>query len=258
MKKDTVMFSLKKNRRRIKRLINLLHPCFLLWGLLSFSALIFILIPPTPVWQYIIGLPVACLAVYWYLTGIQMEFIGEYERVVIRTNMPICQSGYWDSYEQDMGKFKGETIVKTNFSAGYYLLDNIEIIEKMLLSQGIRTLSSFYEESSIPQWNDGWDDYATKMVKESQIPKWHATHDCIHTLSNIENSIGKFIELSTAKSANVISPKDVLGIQKDCREFIEILKNLSENELPFNLALLSESHWNSTLHFEYRELGYCI
>ncbi len=233
------MISLNKKRRRIKRMIpSLLNPCTLLWGFLSFSALIFIFLPPTPIWQYIIGLPVACLSFYWYITMIWEEFLGEYERIVIRTNTTICPPNYWDSYAQDMFGFKGQTIIKTNFSAGFYLLDNIEIIEKMLLSQGMTSLLSFYEES------------------KSSI--WHATQDCIHTLSNIENSIGNFIELSTVKSANKISSEVVLGIQKDCRELIEILQHLSEKELPFQFVLLSQPSWNSQIQFDYREKGYCI
>lgn len=217
----------------------LLNPLIVLWGFLSFSSLIFILFPPTPIWQYIIGIPLASLSLYWFLSMIWEEFVGEYERIVIRTNTTICPSNYWDSYAKDIFKFKGETIIKTHFSAGFYLLDNIEIIEMMLSLQGIPSLLFFYEKSN--------------------SSTWYNCLDCIRILSEIENSIATFIELSIPKTANKkISPEVVEGIQKDCQEFIDILQNLSEKGLPFQFVLLSQPAWNSQIEFNYREEGYCI
>ena len=222
------MISLNKQPRRVKRMIlSLLNPVLLILTFLAGSILVFALYSYLSIGQLIIGLPFSLLVIFLFFQSLIEDFRGEYERLVIRTNRNILSSD-----------FSTETDVVTSFSAGYFLLDNIQLIDFILLSKGFMKLSSFYEES--------------------KNLNWHDPHECITTLSFIDNSIIDFIESSKTKKINSISSEVVKGIQEDCQVFISILESLSKNNLPFHLALLSQSGWNGQIHGHYKTLGYCI
>ncbi len=227
---------LNPSRRRMNRVLpGLLNPLSLIWLFLSFYALIVVLYPPTPIWQWIIGLPVALLSIYWLFNMVREDILGDYERLAIKTNQNICLSNYWDAYQQ---KFKGETIVKTNFSAGYFLLNNFHMLESIPFPKGVQKLSFF--------WTD---------------PKnmtWYSPETCLRTLSYIEDNIANFIESSKTKQSKKISSQVIEGIEKDCQEFFEIISDLNKKDQRFHFELLSQSAWNDQIYYNYRKSGYCI
>ena len=222
------MLSLKKQPRRVKRMIlYLLNPFLLIGIFLAGSILFFAIYSYLSLSQLIIGLPFSLLVIFWFCQGLLEDFRGAYERLVIRTNRNILSSDV--SIEKE---------IMTDFSAGYFILDNIQVIDMIPLPKELMKLSSFYEES--------------------KNLNWHDPNDCIKTLLFIDNSMIDFIESSKAKNIKSISSKVVEGIQEDCKVFISILESLSNNNLPFHLSLLSQPTWNNGIHSYYKKLGYCI
>ena len=208
-------------------ILSLFNPVLLILTFLAGSILVFALYSYLSIGQLIIGLPFSLLVIFWFFQSLIEDFRGEYESLVIRTNRNILSSDF--SIEKE---------IMTDFSAGYFILDNIKVIDLIPLPKELMKLSSFYEES--------------------KNLNWHDPDECIKTLSFIDNSIINFIESSKAKKINSISPKVVKAIQEDCQVFISILESLSKNNLPFHLSLLSQSGWNGQIHRHYKTLGYCI
>ena len=220
---ENKLFALKKNKRRRNRIRGvLLNPFLWLWGFLSFAALIGIFLPPTPLWQYIIGLPVSLLFVFSSPALLREAWDGDYERLSIRTNTNISKPNY----------------LKKSFSAGHYLLENIQLIEDLTNKEGFYSLLSCYEGSG--------------------NSNWHPIDEYIETFLYIDNSIVDYVESLRSKYSKNISVDFVEGIQKDCQEFIAILKNLDQEGLKFQLVLLSQDSWNPAVYSYYRENGYCI
>ena len=230
------VFLSKKNRKRKRVLSNLLNPVPLICLLLAIISLPVIFSPPSPIWYYLVGLPVSLFVIYSFLFTLLVDIKGKYERLVVQTNINICPSSYWHGVEKE--NWQPETHVVTNFSAGYFILEYINSLEKIQLSSGIERLSYFLDEPNNPSSND--PDMG------------------IQTLLEIKNKIGNYIQNSKKKVSSGISSKDIKLILKDCDDFIEILKDLKDKKVKFSLVFLSQRDWNSQIHFLYRQRGYCI
>ena len=227
---------LNRNRRKRNRVLsNLLNPLTLLLNISATFALIGIFSPPTPLWQYFIVLPVALLVLYWLLARNIIESInGRYERLVIQTDINICPSTYWDGSGED--NWIPKTLVKTNFAAGYFILEYINFLERIPLKKGIERVSYFFNDKKT-SFND--------------------PEKGINTFLEIKNFVGNY-DNNLNKKLSQISSEDKTGILKDCNDFIMILEDLKNKDVKFALVFLSQPVWNSQLHFDFRERGYCI
>ena len=65
-----------------------------------------------------------CFVVLWFVRNLTEGISGRYERLVIQTDIDIISSNYWDGYGKDNWQPKIE--VKTNFGAGYFILEYID------------------------------------------------------------------------------------------------------------------------------------
>ena len=219
---------LNKNRRRTIRIIrSLMNPILLIASFMAVSILTFAYLSAISIGQLVVGLPVSCLVIYWFFQILLEEYRGEYERLVVRTN----RSLYLSDFSKKIDVF-------TDFSAGFFLLKNIKLIESLSLPKGMRRFSYFYEDSKNPQWHD---------------PK-----ECINTLLYIKNSIFDFIESPQTKNIKRINSEIAIGIHQDCDVFIAICESLEKNNLPCNFSLLSQSGWTHDIHLDYNKNGYCI
>ena len=227
---------LNRNRRKRNRVLsNLLNPLTLILNISATFSLISIFSPPTPLWQYFIGLPVALLVLYWLFARNLIEGInGEYERLVIQTDINICSSTYWDCFGED--NWKPKTRVKTNFAAGYFILEYINFLESIPLKKGIERVSYFLNDKKT-SFND--------------------PDKGINTFLEIKNFVEDY-DNNLNKKLSQISSEDKTGILKDCNDFIMILEDLKNKEVNFALVFLSQPVWNDQLHFNFRERGYCI
>ena len=231
-----VVFLSKKRRKRNRVLANLLNPIPLICFLLAIFSLWAIFSPPSPLWQFFIGLPVSLLVIYWFISALLEDINGEYERLVIQTDINICPPTYWNGFGKE--NWQAETHVKTNFSAGYFILEYINFLERIPISRGTERLSYFLDDRNNPSSND-----PDKGIK---------------TLLEIKNSIENYIANSKKKLSSGISFEDINAILKDCDDFIIILKDLKNKEVKFSLVFLSQPAWNNQMYFDYRQRGYCI
>ena len=227
---------LNRNRWQRNRLLTyLFDPLALILNVLATFSLISIFSPPTPLWHYFIGLPIALLVLYWFVRNLIEGISGRYERLVIQTDINIISSNYWDGYGKDNWQPKIE--VKTNFGAGYFILEYIDFLEKIPLKRGIKRLSCFLNNDK----------------KSFNYPD-----QGINTFLEIKNFLENYDNNSKKKLSQKISSEDQKGILMDCNDFIMILENLKNKGGKFSLVFLSQPVWNIQLHFDYREQGYCI
>ena len=231
-----VVFLSKKRRKRNRVLANLLNPIPLICFLLAIFSLWAIFSPPNPLWQFFIGLPVSLVVIYWFISALLEDINCEYERLVIQTDINICPPTYWNGFGKE--NWQAETHVKTNFSAGYFILEYINFLERIPISKGTERLSYFLDDRNNPSSND-----PDKGIK---------------TLLDLKHSIENYIANSEKKVSSGISSKDIKGILKDFDDFIEILKDLKNKEVKFSLVFLSQPVWNHEIQFNYRQRGYCI
>lgn len=192
--------------------------------------------PPSPLWQFFFGLPVSLLVIYWFISALLEDINGKYERLVIQTDINICPSTYWNGFGKE--NWRAETHVKTNFSAGYFILEYINFLERIPISRGIERLSYYLDDRNNPSAHD-----PEKGIK---------------TLLEIKNSMEIILQILRKKSSSGITSEDINGILKDCDDFIVILKDLKNQEVKFSLVFLSQPAWNNQIYFDYRQRGYCI
>ena len=149
-----VVFLSKKRRKRNRVLANLLNPIPLICFLLAISSLWVIFSPPSPLWQFFFGLPVSLLVIYWFISALLEDINGKYERLVIQTDINICPSTYWNGFGKENWRAETETHVKTNFSAGYFILEYINFLERIPISRGIERLSYYLDDRNNPSAHD--------------------------------------------------------------------------------------------------------
>ena len=225
---NKVINPLNKHRRRIIRIIrSLMNPILLIAFFMAVSILTFAYLSVLSIGQLVVGLPVSCLVIYWFFQILLEEYRGEYEKIVVRTNRSLYLSDFSNTID-----------VFTDFSAGFFLLNNIQLIDSISLPKGMRRFSYFYEDSKNPQWHD---------------PK-----ECINTLLYIKNSLVDFIESPQTENIKRINSEIVIGIQQDCEVFISICESLEKNNLLCNFSMLSQSGWTHAIHHYYNKNGYCI
>ena len=92
------------------------------------------------------------MVIYWFISALLEDINGKYERLVIQTDINICPSTYWNGFGKE--NWRAETHVKTNFSAGYFILGYINFLERILISRGIERLSYYLDDRNNPSAHD--------------------------------------------------------------------------------------------------------
>ena len=226
-------------RRRFNRFhLMALNP--LLWILLPLSilALFNIFSPPTPLWQYVVGLPVAAWMVWLFCVQFWDAFWGSYERLVIVANETICIKDYWSGWTEYLSSGKSFddgslTLVKVARGNGYFLLANIAVIDEILLRRRCRPLSDFV---------DSWYDPAEMTA-------------CFEVL---RESLAKETSKIKLGRKNSLTVSVIEGLMSDVDAFIEVSRDLGSKGYQAKLDLLSQDYRNHDIQWRLREQGICI
>ena len=227
------------SRRRLNRLVSeVCNPFFWILLPLSLFALVQIFSSPTPLWQYLIGLPVAAWVVWRFCANLWDSFWGSYERLVIVANESICIKDYWSGWSECLSSGKefddgSLTLVKVARGNGYFLLANIAVIDEILLRRRCRPLSDF-------------------------VDSWHDPAEVTACFEVLRESLAK--ETSKIKLGRRDSlPVSVMeGLMSDVDAFIEVSRDLGLKGYQAKLDLLSQDYWNHDIQWRLREQGICI
>jgi len=217
----------ESTRRVIRLSALLLNPLYLLLTILTIAAISSILMPPTPTWQYFIGLPVAALTAYKLLQAVIEAFLGEYERLVLRANMSVLKED---------GTIAAT--IKTDFSAGGSLLRHYRLINKALANKGLTQLTSYCEDESSDQ-----------------------RYDCelIARMLNDIMEIALEAQEGKDKSKSIgLSREQSKFIADECNVLIQTADNAKEMGYKLCFTLLSQPAWNDATYLSYLTRGYCI
>ena len=219
---NNLVSQLSSSVRRYKRLKYLVFsPCFLLVGPLALAAAWALITQPSA-GSLLVGIPVLALVFYSLVIQFQQEWIGEYQRLVIMTNIDI----------QEEIK-KAQRKIHLSFGAGHAILQYINAIEIVCSENDIRPFLSFFEESSSEQY------------------QYHSISDILKTTQALHN-------LLLHQGHDFISAKNQQLIVEDLDEFNATLQSLKAVDLKACVVLLSQSTWNTNIYIAYRQAGYCI
>lgn len=227
------------SRRRLNRLVlEMCNPFFWIVLPLSIFALVQIFSPPTPLWQYLVGMPVAAWVIWRFCANLWDSFWGSYERLVIVANESICIKDYWSSWSECLSS--GEefddgslTLVKVARRNGYFLLANIDALECVLSRRGCCSLSDF-------------------------IDSWHDPDEIVECFEGMRESLAE--ETSRIKSGRLksLTLSEIERLISDVDVLIEVARDLGLKGYKAKLSLLSQDDWNPDIHWRYRERGFCI
>ena len=121
-----------RRRKRINKAIkHLFYPGYWILFFGSVLALVGIFIPPTPIWHYLIGLPLALFLLYFLFNEFVEIFKGE--QIFIISEKPI----------ED---------VTVSFNEGKSIAANLEIIDQLLNQNNKNMLSSFWQPKDSNVW----------------------------------------------------------------------------------------------------------
>ena len=123
--------SYRRRKRIIKAIKHLFYPVYLLFFFGSVLALVGIFTPPTPIWHYLIGLPLALFLLYFLFNEFVEIFKGE--TIFIISEKPI----------ED---------VTVSFNEGKSIAANLEIIDELLNKKDMSMLSSFWQPKDSNVW----------------------------------------------------------------------------------------------------------
>ena len=122
-----------RRRKRIKKGMRyLLNPFVWFFTALPVIALLQIIKQPTPIWQYLIGLPLALLLLSCMVGGFIGLFDGE--TIFIISEKPIVD------------------LKNSSLSEGKLIAKNIEVIDQLLSKKNLQMLSSFWEPKVSSVW----------------------------------------------------------------------------------------------------------
>ena len=227
------------SRRRLNRLfLEVCNPFFWIVLPLSLLALVQIFSPPIPLWQYLIGMPVAAWVVWRFCANLWDSFWGSYERLVIVTSESICIKDYWSSWSECLSSGKefddgSLTLVKVARRNGYCVLAHLPVIEDILRKRGCRPLSSF-------------------------VDSWHDPAEVIACFAGLRESLAE--EASKIKSGrrNSLTISVIEGLISDVDAFVEVARDLGLKRYQAKISLLSQDYWNYDIQWRLREQGFCI
>ena len=173
---NNLVSQLSSSVRRYKRLKYLVFsPCFLLVGPLALAAAWALITQPSA-GSLLVGIPVLALVFYSLVIQFQQEWIGEYQRLVIMTNIDI----------QEEIK-KAQRKIHLSFGAGHAILQYINAIEIVCSENDIRPFLSFFEESSSEQYQYHSISDILKTTQALHNLLLHQGHDFYQRKSTINS-----------------------------------------------------------------------
>ena len=187
-----------RRRKRIKKAMRyLLNPFVWCFTALPVIALLQIIKQPTPIWQYLIGLPLALLLFSCMLGG----FIGliDGETIFIISEKPIVD------------------LQNSSLDVGKLIAQNIEVIDQILSKKNLQMLSSFCEP------------------KVSSV--WYETYAGIKIFSEIIDFAEEIADVSLGKSNNLLKKKFKDEIIRESQILLKSLEEIDEKKYRFRIYL---------------------
>ena len=169
--------SYRRRKRIIKAIKNLFNPYYLLLFFGSVLALIGIFTQPTPIWQYLIGLPLALFLLYFLFNEFVDIFKGE--TIFIISEKPI----------ED---------VTRSLNEGKSIAANLEIIDQLLNQKAINMLSSFWQPKDSNVWfeaNNGIIIFTEILKSAEEIANIASRNSSEKVRHNLKNQIIKESEI---------------------------------------------------------------
>ena len=227
------------SRRRLNRLVSeVCNPFFWILLPLSLFALVQIFSSPTPLWQYLIGLPVAAWVVWRFCANLWDSFWGSYERLVIVADESICIKDYWSRWSECLSSGKefddgSLVLVKVARRNGYFLLANIDALEGVLFGRKCPSISDF-------------------------IDSWHDPDEIVEYFEGMRELLTEKASRITSGRLKLLTLSQIERLIADVDVFIEVARDLGSKGYKAKLSLLSHDYWNPDIHWRYRERGFCI
>tara|TARA_Y100000994_G_scaffold231131_1_gene217307 strand:- start:56 stop:730 length:675 start_codon:yes stop_codon:yes gene_type:complete len=187
-----------RRRKRIKKGMRyLLNPFVWFFTALPVIALLQIIKQPTPIWQYLIGLPLALLLLSCMVGGFIGLFDGE--TIFIISEKPIVD------------------LKNSSLSEGKFIAKNIEVIDQLLSKKNLQMLSSFWEP------------------KVSSV--WYEPYAGIKIFSAIIDSAEEIADVSLGKSNNLLKKKLKDEIIRESQILLKSLEEIDEKKFRFRIYL---------------------